>query len=89
MISLEFVPEDSADNNSAMVYVMIWCHQAPSHYLDWCLQSSMMKYSMALIGLNGFDWVYQEPMISFYWLEKITFGQFVISHKYMENKNSI
>ena len=32
--SLKFVPGDPTENESALVWVMAWCHQASSHFLN-------------------------------------------------------
>ena len=40
-ISLKFVLTDPIDNNSALVQLMAWCCQAPSHYPNQCWPSSM------------------------------------------------
>ena len=39
--ALGWMPHDLTDDNSELVQVMAWCHQAPSHYLSWCWTSSM------------------------------------------------
>ena len=51
-IWLEFVPWGPVDSWSALVQVMAWCHQAPSHYLSWCWWRSMSPY-----GVTWPQWV--------------------------------
>ena len=45
-ISLRWMPHDTFDVNSALVQVMAWCHQAPSHYLNQCWPRSMTQYGI-------------------------------------------
>ena len=46
-ISLKFVPEVWINNTPALVKIMAWCNQAPSHYLNqwwlnyWCKYASL------------------------------------------------
>ena len=47
---------DLTDDESTLVQVMAWCHQAPSHYLNQCWQNSMMPQ-----GVISGQWV--EPII--------------------------
>ena len=43
-IPLEYVPQTLIDDTSASVQVMAWCHQAPSHNLNWCWPTSMKRH---------------------------------------------
>ena len=49
-IVLTWAPQDLTDDNSTLVQVMAWCHQATSHYLNQCWPSSL-----ASLGLNGWQ----------------------------------
>ena len=35
-IALGWMSKDLTDDKSTLVQVMVWCHQAPSHYLSQC-----------------------------------------------------
>ena len=64
IISLKCFPKCPIDNMSALVQVMAWCHQAPSHYLNQCWPISMTLRSV--FGLNelkiGWKWKWYCPL---------------------------
>ena len=39
---------DLSDDNSTLVQVMAWCHQAASHYLSQCWLRAMLAYSITI-----------------------------------------
>ena len=47
-----WMPWDITDDKSALVQVMAWCRQAPSHYLSQCWPSSLSPY-----GVTRPQWV--------------------------------
>ena len=47
-----YVSQDITDDKSTLVQVMVWCHQASSHYLNQCWPNSMSPYG----GTRG-QWV--------------------------------
>ena len=49
-IAVRWMPQDTFDDKSTLVYVMAWCRQAPSHYLSQC--SPMTFAAMSLVGHN-------------------------------------
>ena len=48
----KWVPLNPVDDKSALVQVMAWCRQAPSHYLNQCWPRSLMPY-----GITRPQWV--------------------------------
>ena len=50
--ALRWMPQDLTDDKSALVQVMAWCRQAPSHYLSKCLLRSMLP-----TGVTRPQWV--------------------------------
>ena len=51
-VGLRWVPQDLTDDQSTLVQVMAWCHQATSHYLIQCWARSMSPY-----GVTRPQWV--------------------------------
>ena len=47
-----WMPLDLTEDKSILVQVMVWCHQATSHYLNQCWPRYPMP-CMAFLGLNG------------------------------------
>ena len=45
-IALIWMSFDFTDDQSTLVQVMAWCHQAPSHYLGQCWPRSLMPYGV-------------------------------------------
>ena len=45
-ITLMLMSPDLTDDFSALVQVMAWCHQAPSHYLNQCWPISRTPYAI-------------------------------------------
>ena len=53
-IALRWMPQKTFDNQSTLVLVMAWCHQATSHYLNQCWPWSMSPYGLTkLKGVNS------------------------------------
>ena len=50
--ALRWMPWDLTDDESTLVQVMAWCHQASRHYLSQCTPSSMSPY-----GITRPQWV--------------------------------
>ena len=50
--SLRWMLQNLTYENSALVQVMAWCHQATSHYLNQCWPRSISLY-----GVNRLQWV--------------------------------
>ena len=46
-IALIWMSLDFTDDQSTLVQVMAWCHQAASHYLDQCWPRSISPYGVA------------------------------------------
>ena len=46
-IALIWMSLDFTDDQSTLVQVMAWCHQATSHYLSQCWLSSLSPYGVA------------------------------------------
>ena len=46
-ITMKCIPMDLINNKSKLVQVMVWCHAAPSHYLNQCWLRSMKPYSIS------------------------------------------
>ena len=44
-IGLWWAPQNPTDDESQLVQVMAWCHQAASHYLNQCWPISMSPYN--------------------------------------------
>ena len=44
--ALQWMPQDVTDDESTLVQVMAWCHQATSHYLSQCWLSSLSPYAI-------------------------------------------
>ena len=51
-IAVMWMPLDLTDDQSSLVQVMAWCHQAISHYLNQCWPRSMPPY-----GFTRPQWV--------------------------------
>ena len=51
-IVLVWMPQSLANDKSTIVQVMVWCHQATSHYLNQCWPRSMTPY-----GVTRRQWV--------------------------------
>ena len=54
-IAIRWMPHewhDLTDDNSTLVQVMAWCHQATSHYLSQCWPRSLLPY-----GITRPQWV--------------------------------
>ena len=51
-IALRRMPLDLTDDKSTLVQVMVWCHQATSHYLSQCWPRFMLPY-----GVTRPQWV--------------------------------
>ena len=49
---------DSTDDQSTMVQVMAWCHQATSHYLNQCWPRSLSPY-----GITRPQWVNERKQL--------------------------
>ena len=49
---LIWMSRDFIDDQSTLVQVMAWCHQAPSHYLSQCWPSTLSSY-----GITKPQWV--------------------------------
>ena len=43
---LRWMPQDLIDDKSTLVQVMVWCRQAPSHYLNQCWPRSPTPYGV-------------------------------------------
>ena len=52
-IALILMSLDFTDDQSTLVQVMAWCHQAASHYLSQCWPRSLLPYVV-----TGPQWVY-------------------------------
>ena len=50
--ALRWMPQDLTDDQSTLVQVMAWCHQATSHYLNQCWPRSLPPY-----GVTRPQWV--------------------------------
>ena len=50
--ALWWMPQDLTDDQSTLVQVMAWCHQATSHYLSQCWPRSLSPY-----GVTRPQWV--------------------------------
>ena len=65
-IALRWMSLDLSDDNSTLVQVMAWCHQATSHYLNQCwpygitrpqwVNCKYLVYALGWVGLWGFLW---------------------------------
>ena len=44
--ALRKMPQDLTNEQSILVQVMAWCHQAPSHYMSKCWLRSMRPYAV-------------------------------------------
>ena len=51
-IVLIWMSQDFTDDQSTLVQVMAWCHQAPSHYLSQCWPCTLSSY-----GITKPQWV--------------------------------
>ena len=51
-IPLSWISLNLTDDKSTLVQVMVWCHQATSHYLNQCWPRSMSPY-----GITRPQWV--------------------------------
>ena len=63
--ALSWLSLDLTDDQSTLVQVMAWCHQAPSHYLSQCWPRSMSPY-----GITRPQWVnilQKRPMPAVAW----------------------
>ena len=72
--ALRWVPQDLTDDKSTLVYVMAWCHQATSHYLNQCWPRSPMPYSIdwpQCVNNSNFDLRHQ---IDVQWLNLIVWN---------------
>ena len=45
-IAFKWMPMDLTDGKSTWVQVMVWCHQATSHYLSQCWPRSLSPYGV-------------------------------------------
>ena len=45
-VTLGWMSKNQTNANSTLVQVMAWCHQAPSHYLNWCWPKSLPTYGI-------------------------------------------
>ena len=45
-IALKWMPHNLTDDKSTLTWVMVWCHQATSHYLSQCWPRPMSPYGV-------------------------------------------
>ena len=45
-IRVRWMPQNTFDDQSTLVQVMAWCHQAPSHFLRKCWPRSLSPYAI-------------------------------------------
>ena len=43
-----WIPQNSTDDESTLVQVMAWCHQATNHYLSQCWSRTMSPYGITM-----------------------------------------
>ena len=65
-IALIWTSLDFTDDQSTLVQVMAWCHQATSHNLSQCWPRSLSPY-----GVTRPQWVNPYPLWLFHWQLKI------------------
>ena len=61
-IARRWLSLDLTDDKSTLVQVMAWCHQATSHYLDYCWPSSLLPY-----GVTRPQWVNPQQGTCIHW----------------------
>ena len=71
-IVLIWMPLDFIDDQSTLVQVMAWCHQATSHYLSQCWPRSLLPY-----GITRPQWV--NPLTTTTWNRRRDFVSIVAS----------
>ena len=64
-IAVRWMSLDLTDDQSTLVQVMAWCHQATSHSLSQCWHRSMLPY-----GVTGPQWV-KALWLACYWVMEV------------------
>ena len=71
-VALIWMSLDFTDNQSTLVHVMAWCHQATSHYLSQCWTRSLAPY-----GVIRPQWV--NSAVTGPWMKIVAYLKFHIS----------
>ena len=76
-IALTWMPQDFTDDESTLVQIMAWCHQATSHYLSQCWPCCMSPF-----GITRPQWVH---VLNLFWKYKSNFEVSAISFIFFRN----